>query len=184
MKRRETRTDTRRRNVAMLAAGVLFLLVMVTTSIVTGMLARYATGDDSGDVARVAKFSVTGSGFSSALDISAVMEPGQTLDYTGGSALAVTNNSEVSVRCTITLRNTTRNLPLALKVGSSETDQTTGFNSNTGYSYTMDLAANQSTPGTFAFKIVWPTTPAENRSPVYSGQLDNIRITVTAEQID
>lgn len=178
--------QTRKRNKAMLAAGLLLVLVLVTTSIVCGMLARFVVTDSGKDLSRVAKFEVTGSGFTETINIGVTMNPGDTKNFSEGEAFVIRNKSEVSVKYTVTLKNTTQNLPLELKVNGA--DQTAAFRSNDGYRYEVTLAPNSANQS-FAFSLVWPTTTPSGVTPLYTDpayslQLDNISVTVTAEQVD
>lgn len=176
-------------NIALVMAILLLCLVLITTAIVSGFLAKFATSDSNNDTSRVAKFEITGSGFNKTLNLGVTMNPGDEHEYSnvGNGGILIRNKSEVSVRCVVKLRNTTKNLPLnlMLKDGSDAyTDnQTTAFNSPTGYEYTVDLAPN-SEEKAFPFKLTWPNTPEANRNIIYSGMLDNIAVTVTATQID
>lgn len=165
---------TRHRNTAFFTAILLLCLVLISTAIVSGMLARFTTGDSASDNSRVAKFVVTGTFFSETINLDAVMKPGDSQPR----SFEITNSSEVSVEYAVKLRNTTKNLPLSLKIGTA--DQTAAFNSADGYTYTATLAPNGANSN-FAFELVWPAT--EN-DVSYSGKLDNIAVTVTATQID
>ena len=171
--------DSRERNIPMMIAAILLCLTLVSMWLLSGIFARLAFSSDGDDRARAAHFNVTGSGFSQTIDITAVLDPGGSLSYTGDDAFTIKNNSEVTVQYTLTIRNTTKNLPLTLTVNGE--DETTAFKSTTGYTYTAVLPPNQTEGTPFAFVIAWPA--AEN-DPVYSGQLDNIVVTVSAVQVD
>ena len=160
----------------MLAAGILLCLVLVSTALVSGMLARFASGDGASDSARVASFNVTGDGFTKTVNFDVTMGPGSVLGE-GAKEFSVKNQSEVAVSYTVTIRNKTNNLPLTLTVGGAEQ---AAFTSDEGYTYTAELAPNGATAN-HIFQIAWP---AEQSDPVFSGMLDNIAITVTATQID
>ena len=168
---------TGKRNMALSAAGILLCLVLVTTFLVSGLLAKFVSGDGSKGAARTAKFAVSGSGFSETVNLDVSMKPGEHEDR----SFTVTNNSEVSVRYTLTLRNTTKNLPLQLKVGGTVQAD---FDTDAGYVYTSTMPPNDGSVHSLDISLVWPDTPAENTDVVYSGQLDNIAVTVTAVQID
>ncbi len=176
------------RNIAMYVAGVLLILTLVSTSIVSGLFAQYTSSDSGSDLARVAKFAVTGTGFSQTFNLQAKMKPGDVLNYTETGddhrgAFEISNQSEVTVQYTLTIRNTTNNLPLALKVklNGAEVDKSTEFTSADGYTYSTTLAPNGTAAEKCEFKIEWP---AASNDLVYSGQLDNIAITVKAIQVD
>lgn len=169
----------RNRSIAMVFAWVLLILVLATSFLVDGTLARFTTGDRVKESARVAKFSIKGSGFSETINLSVTMNPG---DMTEEKTFLISNNSEVSVLYTVTIRNTTNNLPLKLLVGTEAIDF-----SDAAYQYSSTLppkSGSTASENNFAFKLVWPATPASNRSTVYSGQLDNIAVTVSATQIN
>lgn len=167
---------TRHRNTAFFTAILLLCLVLISTAIVSGMLARFTTGDSASDNSRVAKFVVTGTFFSETINLDAVMKPGDSQPR----SFEITNSSEVSVEYTVKLRNTTKNLPLSLMIGSEKENKTTEFNSADGYTYSAPLAPNGAYSN-FSFELVWPD---DKDDVAYSGQLDNIAVTVTATQID
>ena len=168
----------RHRNRAMTTAGLLLCLVLATTFLVCGMLARYTSTGAGRDVSRVAKFDVTGTGFTETIDLNVKMNPGDEGAKAKSFSFLVTNNSEVAVEYTVTLRNTTNHLPVVLMVdGAAQA----GFATDEGYTYTATLAANGGAGSNFEFSLSWPA--AEN-DLAYSGQLDNIAVTVTATQVD
>lgn len=74
----------------MFTAGILFCLVLISTSMLGGLYARYVTRASGGDSARVAKFDVVGTG--SGL-VTVRVEDSETGQYT----ITVTNRSEVDV---------------------------------------------------------------------------------------
>lgn len=84
-------------NIPMLAALILLFLTMLSIHLTSGLYARYTAAAEAGDSARVAKF-----------DVSAVVDEAITLDCTEGDMtaeceIAVTNDSEVAVRYSVTI---------------------------------------------------------------------------------
>ena len=162
-------------NIPMTMACVLFCLTLFTTHFTGGLYARYTATDTADDAARVAKFSVKHllkENAEERTQLNVVMVPGQ-YKYT----VDVTNNSEVDVNCTITLENTTDNLPLQLKVykeGASdvEIDAATAV-------YSGNLDANS---GTTTY-VLCVTFPQENANS-YINMLDVVEFSVLTEQID
>ena len=173
----------RNRNIAMTFAWILLILVLATTFLVSGMLAKFATGGQSREMSRVAKFAVSGSGFTQTVNLGVTMKPGDQ----SAKSFTVTNNSEVTVEYTVTIRNTTNNLPLKLLVNGEEETNLVKFAEAEGYCYTATLAPNSTETNNFEFTLSWPVdtskTPATN-DIFYSGQLDNVAVTVSAAQID
>jgi hypothetical protein len=156
----------------MISAIVMLLLVLVTTSIVSGLLARYTTEDNTGSVsARVATFKVSGTGFSETFNLGVKMNPGDKTDKT----FQIKNDSEVTVAYTVKLVNTTKNLPLKIKVGSAA-----AVSLDSEYTYTNTLNPNGATSD-FDFSLVWDKV---DNDLVYSGMLDNVAVSVIATQVD
>ena len=154
------KTNAPKRNVFLIAALVLLCLTLVSISLMSGMFARYTTKTSTGDSGRIAQFKVTGDGFSDKVEFSVKMNPGdkETKD------LSISNGSEVAVRYTVTVLNTTNNLPLEV----------------TGSNLTGTLAPGAAS-GNVAVTLEWP---AGENDVAYSGMLDNIVVTVTAVQVD
>lgn len=78
-------------------AGALFCLMLVSVALMSGLYARYVSNGDGDDAARVAKFDVA----TTVNNVNAeFINKGETNNtYT----IAVTNNSEVAVRCDLVL---------------------------------------------------------------------------------
>jgi hypothetical protein len=78
-------------------AGALFCLMLISVSLLSGLYARYISNGDGDDAARVAKFDVA----TTVHNVNAeFINKGETNNtYT----IAVTNNSEVAVRCDLVL---------------------------------------------------------------------------------
>ena len=154
------KTNAPKRNVFLIAALILLCLTLVSMSLMSGMFARYTTKSASNDTGRIAKFRVTGNGFTDAVTFNVKMNPGDSQKKT----LSVVNDSEVAVRYTVTVENATDNLPLQV----------------TGTSLTGTLAPGAA-PADVTFNLKWP---ADENDAAYSGMLDNIVVTVTAVQVD
>lgn len=159
-------------NIPIRVAAVLLCLTLFSTYLVSGLFARYATSAQSSDHARVAKFSITGSG-SLSQPIAASLIPGETTAAT----LIIQNDSEVAVEYTVTITNVTNNLPLHFRLekeGASPTVQTNGT-----------ALTDQQIPGSHTDKytlfIDWD---AADNDPAWMGMVDYITVTVTAAQID
>lgn len=155
-------------------AALLLCLTCLTTSMVAGLYARYTMTSGGSSAARVAKFSINETNYYDSVTLNVAMVPGESVN----KSVSVTNNSEVSVHYSVTIRNTTRNLPLHLTVGGA--DQTSAFNSDSGYTIAADLAPNGSSTS-LSFSINWP---AAQTSSGYSGMVDEVTVAVTAAQID
>jgi len=155
------------------AAGVLLCLVLASSYLVCGLFARYTTSASGSDSARVAKFKIEESGITSAM-INASLAPGGCEDV----ELKVQNLSEVAVEYEVTVENETKNLPLTYAVLGMADGKVSAV-----------LPAND-TSRTYILRIQWPTgaegTPEyeKNTSPELAGQVDTIKVTVRATQID
>ena len=100
-------------------AGILLILVILTTSIVSGRYARYVTMVSDGASARVARFRVEESGeLLSTLSVS--LSPTDTIQKT----ITVENASEVTIEYTVTVENLYENLPLEYRLLSGDKETT------------------------------------------------------------
>lgn len=156
-------------------AAVLLMLVLVTTSMVTGRYARYTTSSSGSDSARVAAFKISQSVVQGETDMTATVpmpeiKPGETVNYT----VVVNMDTEVAVRNTITVSSLYGNLPLQFKIGESGTDGTQGG------TYSQDCQPGEYQK-TYEASVTWP---AIENSVNYIGMVDLLTITVTSEQID
>lgn len=153
-------------------AAVLLMLVLVTTSMVTGRYARYTTASTGSDSARVAKFVVSQSirvkdePVTQSLSMpSPEIKPGETVTY----IVEVKMDTEMAVRNTITFENTYDNLPLVYQIAGSGGD-----------TYTDDCQPGTYTK-TYEASVTWPL---DQNNVQYIGMVDLLNITVTSEQID
>ena len=151
-------------------AAVLLMLVLVTTSMVTGRYARYTTASTVSDSARVAKFVVSQSLVQGSTDLTTTVpvpdiKPGETVTCT----VEVVMDTEVAVRNTITVSSLYENLPLEFKIGPSD-----------GGTCTEDCQPGKHSK-TYEIHITWPS---DQNNVQYIGMVDLLNITVTSEQID
>ena len=134
-------------------------LIIISGSLVATSLSRYITSKNNIKSSVVAKF-----------DVNEVLEDGgteQMLSVTlnpGESTtqnVLVTNSGDVLVKYTISVVNSTNNLPLTF----------------TGYSGTI---APGETDFVCPIKISWS---AESKDPYYSGKVDMIKLVIQVEQV-
>lgn len=160
------------KNIPIYAAAVMLCMTLLSTYFVAGLYARYSTGEENINEARVAKFSITGDG--TLLEpIEAELAPGDSLE----EVLNIHNNSEVAVEYTISVTNVTNILPLHFSMTKADS--------------APDLAADGTTftaqqlPGShtdqYTLHIDWA---AADNDPALMGLVDYITVTVTATQID
>lgn len=159
-------------NISIRVAAVLLCLTLVSACLVSGLFARYATSGQSSDNARVAKFSVEGSGtFSQPIEANLVPGESKSAD------VIIENNSEVAVEYTITVTNVTNNLPLNLRMEKDGVSHDAQGNSITH--------TEQQLPGShtdeYKLHIAWPKG---DNDPAKMGMVDYITVTVTAAQTD
>ena len=145
------------------AAAVLLILVLFTTSIVSGRYARYTSSATGHDSARVAKFRVTEEGIDGQM-IKVSIAPGQTVKH----EIIVHNDSEVAIAYSVIADNKHQNLPLTISVSDGKT---------TGSSVTLDPGVTK----TVNLQIYWDETKNEDK---YIGMVDTIHLVLTAAQID
>jgi len=172
------RKDRPKKNIPLRAAAVLLCLTLLSTHLVSGLFARYTASGQGGDQARVAKFSIQGSGMlSHALEMT--LRPGDTKT----APLIIVNNSEVAVEYTMEVTNVTNNLPLSFRIEKQKDSPELDTN---GATFTA-----QQLPGShydqYALTIEWPK-PADDDAKAADlsriGMVDYITVTVTAAQLD
>ena len=98
----------------MFLAGSMFCLVLITTAMMGGLFARYASTGEGGDAARVAAFDVKVEGIDEV-----EVKYGVNKD-TGAYALTVKNASEVAVDCRVKVEIPTINFGIKVKLGDQE----------------------------------------------------------------
>lgn len=136
-----------------------------------GIYARYSSEAEGEDSARVARFEVTETGTVLTSDIVEALIPGETVVRT----VSVENKSEVAVKYSVTLVNLTGNLPLALSLEKASGGKTDGA------AYDV-LGIGESAD--YNVVLYWPDDRPEDRSAEYSGKIDQVRVVLTAEQVD
>lgn len=150
-------------------AAVLLVLTLFSLCISSGLYARYTTSAEAKDAARVAAFSVApGETYTSAAIPFENMAPGENRIY----SFTITSQSEVAVRCMATL-STTGNLPLTFTSGATLVLSDTP----------VEIAALTPNQGevTLNLKASWP---ADKNDLKYLYEIDAVRLTISAEQID
>lgn len=163
------------RNIPVFIAVVLLCLTLLSAYPATGVLARYSTTGQSSDHARVARFSVNGSGELLTKTIEADLVPGGSQDV----PLIIENNSEVAVECTVQVTNVTTNLPLTFSMKKDSVSD----------AY-QDISAfkGQQLPGShtdnYTLRIEWPKSDDGAADLERIGMVDYITVTITVAQID
>lgn len=159
------------------AAAVLLMLVLVSTSMVTGRYARYTTSASGEDSARVARFSVTDTvnGFSSQQDVDMLFTPG----YTRAVNITVTNDSEVAIRYSVTPEVPYENPNLGLQFSMSKKQADNSYASLGTGVYGCELAPDED-----AEFILYITYPSTGNDQLNMGKVDIVRLTLNATQID
>lgn len=167
--------SNRKKNILEISLLLLLAFVLITTQMVTNIFAKYRTNNKSDDGSNVASFNfdikITDSNTS--VDITEILD----YEFVPGDKIALDINldsskSEVKVKYTI-LFETFDNLPLDITYNSLDV-KTTGISGtiNIGDSILLEDII-----------IEWKSTE-ENNSYLYSGEVDVIKITVEAEQVD
>lgn len=159
--------------ILMRTAAVLLMLVLVTSGMVSGRLARYVTTATYEDGARVAKFNIVETG-SFATDVRADIAPGVTREI-----IKVQNFSEVAVEFTITVKSLYDNIPLIFQIEDGDTIHTSS-GPNQDLTFTGTIGAGQQEKA-FELCINWPI---DGTNINYCGRVDLIQITLDAVQID
>lgn len=161
-----------KRNIPLRVAALLFYLTLCTTYLVSGLFARYTASSQSGDQARVAKFSIRG-GDALSQTIQADVTPGPSTDV----SLVIFNESEVAVEYTVEVAQVTNNLPLSLSLANQDGAPILTQN---GTQFTARQLPGNHTDK-YSLKIEWTNT---GNDLALMGMVDHITVTVTATQID
>jgi hypothetical protein len=149
----------------------LLCLTLFSSNLMSGLLAKYTTGTNADDDARVAKFDITSENMSQTKALDIYMQPGkQTLDQ----KIQITNKSEVAVAYSIELKNETGNLPLELTIEDLQANDT----AVSGTTYQVS-AQESKTTFTYTLNVNWT-----DQSDDYMGMVDYVTVTVKATQID
>lgn len=181
MKRRAQTIDLN--TILLRSAAVLLLLVLISTSIVSGRYARYASAASSQDGARIAAYVFDLHDTSGQyIDISDITKPGDSVTY----SFTVTNKndtwvSEVSENYQITME-LRGSLPLSCQLsGNGETLTATGvYQVKSGTEY--NFQASTETAHSYTLTVLWP---AEQNDLKYANAgLAELVLYVRAEQVD
>ena len=150
----------------MCIASCLFCLTLFSFYLCGGLYARYTTSDSGEDAARVARFDVSEDGayFSENLLIETV--PGRV-----EREIVVTNNSEVAVAYTVTIKNTTKNIPYSFSVDGSVPMPN---------ECTVTCYLKPNSTESISIVAEW----AEEGALKYMGMVDLITLTISAQQVD
>lgn len=153
-------------NIPMCLAAILLCLTLFSFYLCGGLYARYTTSDSGEDAGRVARFDVSEDGAYFSKNLLIETAPGRV-----EREIVVTNNSEVAVAYTVTIKNTTKNIPYSFSVDDSEPMLNE-------CSVTCYLKPNS----TERISIVaeW----AEEGALKYMGMVDLITLTISAQQVD
>lgn len=146
--------------------AILLLLVLATTCLLSGLLARYRSGAGGSDSARVARFEIETAGDLYTEQFILEMLPGDALEC---STMQIVNKSETAVRCTPKVE-TTGNLPLTF----------TWCDENGAEVSATDLAYNGGT-ATLTLEVSWPDT---DDSYLYHREIEHVTVVVSCDQID
>ena len=150
----------------MCLAAILLCLTLFSFYLCGGLYARYTTSDSGEDAARVARFDVSEDGAYFSKNLLIETAPGRV-----EREIVVTNNSEVAVAYTVTIKNTTKNIPYSFSVDGSEP-------MSNECSVTCYLKPN-STEG-ISIVAEW----ADEGALKYMGMVDLITLTISAQQVD
>lgn len=164
-------------NPVYLLAAVLVILMAIAAVLMLNTYAKYIRMDDAQDNARVAKFEISDTG--SMYTTSYALEVDPTQDAAIDDALTVTNNSEVDVRCYITV-DSTANLPLIFE-WTDESGNVSSAPANDAAYFDLDSNGDSSV---YDLKVTWDTTTDEKKSFIYRRQVDSLSLTVKFVQID
>ena len=153
-------------NIPMFVACVLLCLTLMSLHLMGGIYARYVSVSEGSDSARVAKFGISENktAFSETFLLST--RPGVE-----NMEIAVENDSEVAVAYTVTVKNTTNNIPYSFSIGGGAPE----FSSCTS---TANLAPDSN--ATVTVSAIWDAEGALD----YMGMVDLITVSIIAQQID
>lgn len=160
--------------ILMRTVAVLLLLVLVTSSMISGRFARYVTTASFEDGARVAKFNIIETKGPLMTQMEIDILPG-----TSTSVIDVKNYSEVAVAFTITVESLYDNIPLIFQVLDGDTVLATSA-AKEDLIFTDTIGAGQDSRN-FQLQIIWPVSDTNIN---YCGRVDLIQVTLDAVQVD
>ncbi len=169
-------------NILMCTVSVLLCATLFSMHLVGGLYAKYTAGASGSDGARVAAFSITQDG-TIFHTIEADVIPG-TVQV---AELTVTNDSEVAMAYTLTVKNETGNLtPLKFKLMPA--DAATPSVTTESYENGISMNTACQIPGEhtdkYTLNIVWEPSANEEDDLALIGMVDYITVSVTATQMD
>lgn len=163
----------KKHNVFLLLAIVLFSLVLLTSMVSGGILAKYVHSDNSDDGARVAEFNID----LELIDGQTSTEVVESIDYqfVPGSSVTLDINvdatsSEVVTKCTIKIE-TLNSLPLNITYNGSDIK-------------TSGITKEISIAGSLNINDITISWDSDDNSYLYSGLVDILTVTITVTQLD
>lgn len=168
--------DLRKFNaILMRVVAVLLVLVMVSTSVVSGRYARYTTTVTGSDSARVARFKVTEN--TTLLNtVSLYAIPGTTTVC----PLEVENDSEVAIRYTVDVQhpNTMKNFNLSYTIREVYKTDSVTYAEEKALPFEIEIAPN--TTVILQLLAKWEG----DVDPSFAGRVDAVSVTLKAVQVD
>ena len=169
------RLNNKKKSIIEVTLLLLFTFVLITTQMVTNIFAKYRTNNKSVDGSNVASFNID----INITDSNTSVNITEILDYEiiPGDKIILDINldstkSEVKVKYNIKIE-TLDNLPLDITYNGIDIK-------TSGISGTINVSESVSLDDII---IEWESTEA-NRSFIYSGEVDLIKIIIEAEQVD
>ncbi|MCQ2516242.1 MAG: hypothetical protein MJ094_05205 [Saccharofermentans sp.] len=153
--------------------------VLITTSIVSGLFAKYTSTGSANDYSRVAKFDVLGEGVLTE-PILISLAPSDEGRFVAD--ISVNSDCEVAVACSVTIDNQYQNIvPLQFELRQKSGDDYIDSDGVTTFTY--DPASEDGAQyGLFLYVPEDENTPDSNLR--YRGMVDYLIVNVTATQID
>jgi len=166
-------------NILMCIAAVLVCATLFSMRFAGGLLAGFSKTESGGDSARVAVFNIVEDGtFFKTMEIAVTPGSSQSEGFT------VKNNSEVSMKYTLTIAKKTNNLPmLTFKLNDNKFDMK-GNSENGESTTTIECTLPPNQTNEYNLEAYWDPDSDENKDLAFMGMVDDITITVKAEQID
>lgn len=169
------------------AAAVLLVLVLLTTSVVSGRYARYVSTASGGDRARIAAYVFdVHDDVGTYIDVSDIRNPGDSKTY----QFTVRNHngavSEVNEEYLVTME-LRGSLPLVCTLSDSDTITLNGMNVNaqgltSGQGAIHTFTASVKTGKEYTLTVSWPDN--ENDVKYSRAGLSELVLTIAAQQVD
>ncbi len=170
-------------NPAMRIALILLCLVLASSYLVAGMLAKYTTSDSDGDTARVAKFifRLSDTGTSHFIDLSDIKQPGDSKEYEFTVSSA---GSEITEQYRAIMQlNGSMPLVCTLEVGSDTATIDRLAASDVDLPQEKELTGVLNSDKEFKLTVEWPAD--KNDLKYASGSaVGELILTVTGIQVD